>query len=184
MEREVTVEHFFVSNSVWLSQCTYNLTKDQTKAEDLVQDVMVTILELPEDRFNNIRFGESSLNMLYIYRSLKNRYINQVKKLKANSTVELNDNVEIEVDIASDIFETKFDVLNKEINAYLDELETTTDGWFRAKLFRLYLTSGKSMDQLAKDTKISKSTIFTTIRNVRIELKDKFENQYKELNND
>ena len=48
-------------------------------------------------------------------------------------------------------------------------------------LFEIYFSSGKSIRRLAKDTGISTTSIYTTLKNVKQYLKDEVESQYKEL---
>jgi DNA-directed RNA polymerase specialized sigma subunit len=48
-------------------------------------------------------------------------------------------------------------------------------------LFEIYFSSGKSIRKLAKDTGISTTSIYTTLKNVKQYLKDEVESEYKEF---
>lgn len=185
MSREFHLNHFIGSHSIWVEQVAYNLTQDSNSAQDLIQDTYVKLLELSDDRFEAIRFGPFDLNTYWVYITMKNHFLNKVKKQK-ETYIDVQESIIFEKESidTTDEKELQFERLNKEINDYLDELEKDQARWFQAKLFRVYLNDGHSMESLSKHTGISKSTIFTTIRNMRLELREKFKQQYKDLQDD
>ena len=54
------------------------------------------------------------------------------------------------------------------IDVELDKL----DNWYDRELFKLYYYEGNTLDSLAKKTKISRNSLFTTIDKVRTILKN------------
>ena len=183
MDKQFYLNHFVASHSVWLEQVAYNLTQDTNTSVDLIQDTYVKLLSLSDDRFEKIRFGATDLNTYWVYVTMKNHFLNQIKKQKEVYNDLNEEYTEIffeESNSSVDEKEERFARLNQEINIYLDELEKDSARWFQAKLFRVYINEGHSMESLAQHTGISKSTIFTTIKNMRTELKEKFKEQYND----
>jgi hypothetical protein len=52
--------------------------------------------------------------------------------------------------------------------------------WYDRKLFKLYRDTDLSMRDIAKETNISLISIFNSIKNYKIILKEKFESDYQE----
>ena len=61
----------------------------------------------------------------------------------------------------------------------LKHLETTKM-WPQSKIFQLYWMSDKTLDEVAKDIKISKSTTFLAVKKIRQHLKEVINNPYDE----
>jgi RNA polymerase sigma factor (sigma-70 family) len=185
MDRKVLLNNFYVSHSVWIQQCAYNLTNDQDKKDDLIQDTFIKLLELSNDRFEKVRFGENDLNTFFFYTTMKNHNINLIKKNRED--VILNDTDTIDDKLDDSITERKerlLEALNRDINSYLDSMEQDNKLWFSAKLFRVYLEEDHTMDSLAAKTGISRSTIFTSLKNIKAHLREVFQKQYDELGED
>jgi predicted DNA-binding protein YlxM (UPF0122 family) len=68
------------------------------------------------------------------------------------------------------------DELWEKIDTFV-ERETSKWQWFEKNLFNVYLTSGKSMRDLERETKISVTTIFHTIKKCKTKLKNQYENE-------
>ena len=52
--------------------------------------------------------------------------------------------------------------------------------WASSKIFQLYWMSDKTLDEVAKDIKISKSTTFLAVRKIRTYLKEVIKNPYED----
>ncbi len=63
--------------------------------------------------------------------------------------------------------------------AELKHLETTKM-WPQSKIFQLYWMSDKTLDEVAKDIKISKSTTFLAVKKIRAYLKEVINDPYKD----
>jgi predicted DNA-binding protein YlxM (UPF0122 family) len=51
--------------------------------------------------------------------------------------------------------------------------------WPQAKIFELYWLSDKTLDEVANDIKISKSTVFLSVKKIRKYLESTLENPFK-----
>ena len=140
----------------------------KTEAEDVVQDMYL--------RLDKYIKPDQQISTSFLWFTLRNIYFDFLKK--ETQTVELDINVsEEEIDITSvSAYENLTSLMNKE----LDEIH-----WFDKMLFQLYVTSGKSMRQLAKETKLSLSCIFYTINRTKTHLQSLLIEDYQDhLNED
>ena len=62
----------------------------------------------------------------------------------------------------------------------LKQLEKTKM-WPQSKIFQLYWMSDKTLDEVANDIKISKSTTFLAVKRVRKYLKEVIDNPFKDV---
>jgi predicted DNA-binding protein YlxM (UPF0122 family) len=51
--------------------------------------------------------------------------------------------------------------------------------WAPAKIFELYWMSDKTLDEVANDIKISKSTVFLSVKKIRKYLENTLDNPFK-----
>jgi hypothetical protein len=103
-----------------------------------------------------------------------------------NKVVKLNRTSYGFSDTSNDIEENEYDTekdlaIEKAHKEVIDELNRLqiTKMWPQAKIFELYWMSDKTLDQVATDTKISKSTVFLAVKKVRRYLKDVVDNPFK-----
>jgi DNA-directed RNA polymerase specialized sigma24 family protein len=78
-------------------------------------------------------------------------------------------------------YDTEYDIrlqtAHEEVVRELKKLEVTRM-WPQGKIFTLYWMSDKTLDEVAKDIKISKSTTFLAVKKVRKYLKEVIENPF------
>tara|TARA_B110000444_G_C18842730_1_gene599904 strand:+ start:411 stop:941 length:531 start_codon:yes stop_codon:yes gene_type:complete len=159
-----------------------NLAEKITKgnkidSKDLVQDLYVIILEYDRDKINKII--ENGHLIFWSARVLMNQYVRTNSAFKTKYYTKLRtENYEVnnfeyldEIDEHRE-FENKLNFVKNKMND-LHEYDKL--------LFEIYFSSGKSIRRLAKDTGISTTSIYTTLKNVKQYLKDEVESQYKEL---
>lgn len=141
-------------------------------AEDIVQESYIALWKYADqekliDANGDVRKG-------YVYftlRSLFYQYYNKKKKINKvpfDGCWELFDDSNLEEQKAYN-----------DICLLIDE-EIKNWEWYDRKLFKLYRDSDMSMRDIAKETNISLISIFNSIKNYKIILKDKFENDYQE----
>lgn len=166
MTNRELVENLYKKSNTWLLKCAYNLTGDKEQAQELLQDVYLHLLEMPN--IDKIIFNKTELNLLYIYRMVKTKYLNNISK---NKTSYLNTEMDIiseEYDYASDEeFERKLAIVNHELS---------NDGemfWFDKKLFSVYIDEDHSLTSLSEATKISRSAVWNSISKVKKHIKTK-----------
>jgi DNA-binding transcriptional regulator GbsR (MarR family) len=104
--------------------------------------------------------------------------MNKVTKLNRTSYGFSETSIDIEeseYDIEKDIALEK---AHKEVIEELNRLQITKM-WPQAKIFELYWMSDDTLDEVARKTKISKSTVFLAVKKVRRYLKDVVDNPFK-----
>jgi RNA polymerase sigma factor (sigma-70 family) len=151
-----------------------NVTKDTDNAEDLVQDLYIYLAE----KCNPAIFWGNSYNIMYCQQFLKHRWINKTKK---NSKMIYKEEIySDEVDLPYN--EDKDMEIQKAFDNVMTELKhlETTKMWPQSKIFQLYWMSDKTLDEVAKDIKISKSTTFLAVKKIRQHLKEVINNPYDE----
>jgi DNA-directed RNA polymerase specialized sigma subunit len=83
--------------------------------------------------------------------------------------------LDTEYDIDSDI---QIQRAHDEVISELKQLEKTRM-WPQAKIFQLYWMSDKTLDEVANDIGISKSTTFLAVRKIKNYLKEVIDDPYK-----
>jgi DNA-directed RNA polymerase specialized sigma24 family protein len=139
-------------------------------AEDIVQESYIALLKYADadkliDANGEVRKGY----MYFTLRSLFYQYYNKKKKINKvpfDGCWELFDDSNIEEHKAYN-----------DICLLIDE-EIKNWDWYDRKLFKLYRDSDMSMRDIAKETNISLISIFNSIKNYKILLKDKFQKDY------
>jgi len=170
-------------------------------SEDIVQEVYIRLLKRADlnKLFKNGNVIKGSLNKSYVYFCLKNLWIDKKRKQRINrenkNRIELvyyndfqksksfNYNNFFNPDNDEDFIQigqlNEFDKdeeiklkLNKyEIILERIEEEISTWHWYDYMLFKIYVDSGKSIRTLAKETKISRDSIFQTLKNCKERIK-------------
>lgn len=159
----------------WLLQAAYKVTKNKLEAEDIISE----LYEYLHKKQNKKLFWGNSYNLLYCTKYIKHRFINKTKKLNRTSYVE-----EIFETNEEDIpYDTERDIaIQKAYDDVLHELRRleTTKSWTQSKIFQLYFYSDKTLDEVANDIKISKSTVFLSVKKIRQHLKKLLDNPFDE----
>jgi len=134
-------------------------------AEDLVQEAYIRM-----DKYctrDNVVNKDGTANMTYIWfvlRSVFNDYHNQRKKI---DKVGIGECFTIKDTIEDEGFEDAYDEILHKINK-----EKTNWDWYEVKLFDLYTKSDMSMRDIARETTISLSSIFNTIKTCKTRLRN------------
>lgn len=139
-------------------------------AEDIVQESYIALLKYANaekllDSQGEVRKGY----MYFTLRSLYYQYYNKKKKINKvpfDGCWELFDDSNIEEQKAYN-----------DICLLIDQ-EIKDWDWYDRKLFKLYRDSDMSMRDIAKETNISLISIFNSIKNYKIILKEKFQKDY------
>jgi hypothetical protein len=160
------VTRLYSKSHIWLTKCAYNFVKDADKAEELLQDVYLYLLEMKN--IDKIIFNKTELNLLYIYRIIKTRYLKSISK---NATATLPEDIEVsyaEYDyLADEEFERRLTIVQHELGK---------DGnihWFDKRLLQVYIDEDHSLTSLSEATKISRSAVWNSINKTKKHLKNK-----------
>jgi RNA polymerase sigma factor (sigma-70 family) len=157
----------------WLISSARKITKNTEEAEDMVQELY---LYLHQKCNPKLFWGTDSYNLFYCSKFLHSRFINKTKKLNRTTYVEEVWDTELdeEYDIDADI---QIQRAHDEVMSELKQLEKTKM-WPQAKIFQLYWMSDKTLDEVANDIGISKSTTFLAVRKVKNYLKEVINNPF------
>jgi DNA-directed RNA polymerase specialized sigma24 family protein len=141
-------------------------------AEDIVQESYIALYKYADaDKLLDLQGEVRKGYMYFTLRSLFYQYYNKKKKV---NKVNFDDQWELFDD--SNIEEHK---AYNDICLLIDE-EIKNWDWYDRKLFKLYRDSDMSMRDIAKETNISLISIFNSIKNYKIILKEKFEKDYQD----
>ena len=158
----------------WLISAARKITKNTEEAEDMCSELYIYLHQKCNPK---LFWGDNSYNLFYCSKFLHSRFINKTKKLNRITYVE--DIWDTELDIP---YDTEKDLeIQKAHELVLEELKhlEKTKMWASSKIFQLYWMSDKTLDEVAKDIKISKSTTFLAVRKIRTYLKEVIKNPYE-----
>jgi DNA-directed RNA polymerase specialized sigma24 family protein len=161
-------------------------TKDKNEIDDSVQELMLYFMQMNVQILKDIyaKDGEQGLlkyGAVALKRALTSKrsaYYYKYKKYYANlinlsyktTTTQKNYYKSI-YNIAQEVEENIKEQKIQKIEAELSKLH-----WYDAKVFQLYY-EGHTLDSLAKETKISRNSLYTTIDKVRTILKKELVNE-------
>ena len=158
----------------WLSAAAYNITKNKDTSEDLVADLYVYLGEKVNPA---LWWGTNSFNVMYCYSFIKTRFLNKVKRDKK---------IQYHSDVYDDRVDTEYDEeydakLESTYNDIVDELKKMeyTKNWASSKLAQLYwFNEEMTLEKLAGEIKISKSTAFLNCKKVKTHIKNTIPNPF------
>ena len=169
MTKNQLITNLYNDKYNWLLQVSYNFTLNKTDAEDLIQELFVKLSEHKD--ISKLVFLDRELNLFYVFKMLRSIFINQTKKTNKYSFTDINAETltiqTTEYDYEADTaWENDYAATIKAIQA----LE-----WFDRKLLETYIDEDHSIASLSKVTNISKSTIFTSLKNSKLSIKANIE---------
>jgi DNA-directed RNA polymerase specialized sigma subunit len=86
------------------------------------------------------------------------------------------------VNVEDEAYDTELDSRLQEAHEMvmheLRELETTKR-WAPGKIFQLYMMSDKTLEEVAGDIGISKSTVFLSVKKIRMHLQQTIQNPFQ-----
>lgn len=174
-ECEQRLSTLYIESHNWLLQTANRITKNKLEAEDLVME----LYEYLHLKKNKKLFWGESYNIGYCQKYLKHRYLNKTKKLNRTTYYETifdTNQEDIPYDTEKDLaIQKAYD----EVMSELKRLETTKN-WPQSKIAQYYFFSDKTMEEVAKDIRISKSTTYLAIRKIKEHLKELLDNPFNE----
>jgi RNA polymerase sigma factor (sigma-70 family) len=148
---------------------SFGLTKEW--ARELVQEMYLKLYD--KTTYEKIKYGDDDVNTFYVYITLRNLYYDQ-KRTKVTLQ-------EIQEDFTDDVLE--IGNCKETLEELLTEVEQTLEGmhWYDKKIFEIYYGDNETIRELSEGSKISQSSIFNTIKNVRTKIQQKHGEKYKEF---
>ena len=173
-ECEGRLTQLCVQSHQWLLNVAQHISGTRENAEDLVSE----LYEYLHIKCNPKIFWGNSYNIMYCSKFLKHRWINKTKKL--NKLTYVDEIWDTELDIPYDEErDRRIDATHIRVMEELKGLQTTKM-WPAAKIFELYFMSDRTLDKVARDIGISKSTTFLAVKKVRKYMQKEIENPFKE----
>ena len=160
---------------------TVNKFGEITYAEDIVQEAYIKIIKYVKeeqiiDAKGNVRKG-------YMYFVLRNLFLD-FKKHKDNKNKVSIDNLDF---LGKNLDTTLEDAQRDEaLNKIFDKVYDTVSefSWYDEMLFNLYKDSGKSMRTITKETGISTSSIFNSLKNCKDIIREEIGEDYEDYLNE
>jgi DNA-directed RNA polymerase specialized sigma24 family protein len=166
------LETLFRESHIWLSQVSYNITKNKEEAEDLCGE----LYEYLHKKQNPKLFYLNSYNLMYCMAFLKHRWINKTKKLNRTQYFE-----EITVDEPDEVYDVDRDIaIMRAHDEVINEIKRLkgTKHFGPAMIYEIYWTSDSTLQEVADKIGISKSTVFINIKKIRAHLKKMINNPF------
>jgi len=147
-------------------------------AEDIVQEMYILIWKYGSKE-KIIKDGKVSRG--YVFFTLRNlvyQYYNSKKKIHKISlddeetTLQIPNDSEMDEQIA---FHKMCTLIDDEVNSW---------HWYDAKLWKLYSQTDMSIRKIAAETNISWVSIWNSLKNYKLRIKDKFQEDWEDFNNE
>lgn len=175
-------------HEVW-TQYVISFGCNPDTAQDIVMEMYIKVQDYIERTGNKILFNDKDEpNYFFIYVTLKNMVFDLKRKEKKIYTDTI-DNYDIE---SREVFKPAEDDYEKYkvIEDFLlddDYIDLCTDKieynpakfgkFYKRKVFEEIFIEGKSISQFSKDTGISYYSVYNTIKNIKKELKNEYQNR-------
>ena len=159
----------------WLLSSANKITKNREESEDLVSELYIYLHERCNPK---LFWGDNSYNLFYCSKFLNSRFINKTKKLNRTTLVDevWSNELDIPYDEESDL---KLQKAHEEVLEEIKKLKQTR-GFASAMIFEMYWMSPDTLDEVAHKLKLSKSTVFLSVRKVRRYLAEMIDNPFRE----
>ena len=153
------LEKVFKDHKKWINT-TLKMGCTREQAEDIVGEMYVNV-GVMLNKGLDIAYGDE-VNYFYIYRALRNAFINFKKKQIKERT--------IPIDLTTELLQPEyidFETVNEEVERALEEFH-----WYDRKVYNL-IQDKYSIRELSEKTNISYHSLYNTYRGVKDKLKDK-----------
>ena len=143
-------------------------------AEDIVQESYIKIMKYSKE--NQLIDSDGNVRKAYMYFVLRNMFIDFQKAKKKQKKVDVSvlEYLGENIDLVEE--REQAEALNK----IYDKVDTTLHSlhWYDEMLYKLYRDSGKSMRTLSKETGISTSSIFNTLKECKRAIREEVGEDY------
>jgi RNA polymerase sigma factor (sigma-70 family) len=176
-------------------EMSYGLTHDKERINDAVQELMLYFMNMNPETLKSIweKDGEEGLiryGAVALRRSLTStrssfyyKYEKYYTHIDALSHYNPS-HTQLDFDCDNNYYKNISNIANKELDSYqwqkleqIDKALDKLDSWYDREVFKLYYYEKNTLDSLAKKTKISRGSLFETIKKVRTILKKELVNE-------
>lgn len=141
---------------------------DLESARDLVQDMYVKLYE--KTTYEKIKFGDDDVNTFFVYVTLRNLYYDQSRSRVSFQALE--EYIPEPMDEGND--KEVLEELLVEVAETIEDMH-----WYDKKIFEIYYGDNETIRELSEGSRISQSSIFNTLKNVRTKIQNKHQEKYK-----
>ena len=152
----------------WIKMAkSFGISKEQ--AEEIVQEMFIRIFDYVKEP-EKLLYNEDEVNTFYIYITLRNLYYGNIHKSGKKSPTVFSTN-EIEDVSFGRMREDSMDNIEekKKAEELFNRVEKLVEDWYwyDKGVFNPHYHKGMSMRQISRETKISLSSIFNTLKNAK-----------------
>lgn len=179
------LEDIAKDHKLWIKM-SLNMGVPNWYAEDLVQSMYLRIHNYVKDEAK-VYYRPNRINHFFIWTTLKNMWITYVNKAKRNPFVGLRDIMLEEDWYNANAVNEVDDEQMLALDRLLDKIKEEVDGWdywYDKKLFQVYFFTHVGMRQLSRDTGISLSSIYNSIKKYKDIIREKFAEDWEDYIND
>lgn len=146
-------------------------------ANELVQQMYIRITDYVEDP-KKILYNETEVNTYYVYVTLRNLFLSSTKYKSKSILMDFEGMRKFLESVPDD---NNFDEKLK-FEEVITKVEKIVEDWYwyDKKIFNIHFYEEMSMRKIARDTKISLSSIFNTLSNGKAKIKEGAIEKYEE----
>ncbi len=173
-ENNKRLEVLYRKHDKWLRQVSYNICRNKEMVDDLVGELYLYLAEKNNEKI----YYADSFNLQYCRAFISSRFINKIKIENKFSDNDVPDN-QIE-DAYNEEYDMALENTFKDVKRFLKEKQKGNK-WVSYKITELYyFGKKKTIEGLAKEIGVSKSTIFLHIKATKNEIRKQFNNPFNE----
>jgi DNA-directed RNA polymerase specialized sigma subunit len=155
-------------------------------AEDIVQEMYLRLHQYAND--GRIMYNDEEVNRFYVYVTLRNLYYDYYNAKKKVQVFSLIENDESDHNggynpLIDEVYNEEEGIALQKVHDMLSE-EIHSWHWYDAKLCNTYFKTDDSLRKLAKETGISVTSLFNSIKNYKQILQQKFGEDVQDLFNE
>lgn len=151
----------------------------EESANELVQEMYIRVTKYVDDA-EKIMYNERELNNYYIYVTLRNLFLSKfhIGRKERHYSIEHISEELSDIESLDNEFENAFESL-------IDKIESTVESWYwyDKKLWNIHFKNEMSMRTIARETRISLSSIFNTLSNGKKTIRQVSEKEYENYKN-
>ena len=175
-QNNIRLDVLYRKHNEWLRKVTWNICRDVDMTDELVAELYCYLAEKGNEKIYYL----DSFNLGYCRSFIQSRFYNKCKVNNRFSDYEPNENIpQSEYDVE---FDESLDNTYTEIKQLLKSKNSDND-WVSAKIAELYyFGKGFTIESLAKEVGVSKSTVFLHIKSMRKQIKKNIKNPFDNKN--
>lgn len=171
-EKNKRLEILYRKHNDWLRACTWNICGNEDMVDELVSELYAYLAEKGNEKLYYL----DSYNLGYCRSFLKTRFINKIKIENRYTNYDMNE--EVPEEVYNEEYDKLIDSTHAKVKEFLKS-KLKTDNWVSAKIAELYyFGKGFTIESLANEIGVSKSTVFLHLKSIRKEIKNNIENPF------